>query len=66
MKLNFIPFLTLEELLYEHIDVQGRITKSILKKLSKLESLNQEYFASNASPKTTAEFKRITENTVKA
>jgi hypothetical protein len=52
---------TLRTLLEESIDLQGKLTKSVLKKLSKLKSKNPEYFEKNCSPKTTEEYKRITE-----
>ena len=63
LKLNFIPYCKLIDLIESHIDVQGRLTKSVLKKLSKFPSNDKDYFVANSSPKTTAEFKRITEET---
>lgn len=60
MKLNFIPN-TLRTLLEESIDLQGRLSKSVLKKLSKLPSSDSDYFLKNSSPKTTEEYRRITE-----
>ncbi len=63
LKLNFIPYCKLIDLLESHIDIQGRLTKAVLKKLSKFPSQNKDYFVANSSPKTTAEFKRITEET---
>ena len=59
-KLNFVPN-TLRTLLEQSIDLQGKLTKSLLKKLAKFESTNQNYFTENSSPKTTDEYKRITE-----
>lgn len=52
IKLNFVPN-TLRTLLEESIDIQGKLTKSILKKLSKLPSANPQYFTDNSSAKTT-------------
>ena len=60
IKLNFVPK-TLRSLLEESVDLQGRVTKSILKKLSKFESNSKQYFIDNSSIKTTEEYKRITE-----
>jgi hypothetical protein len=41
VKLNFLPYCKLIDLLRHHIDVQGRLTKSVLKKVSKFPSNNQ-------------------------
>ena len=60
VKLNFVPH-TLRSLLEQSIDLQGKLTKSVLKKLAKFKSQNVEYFEKNSSPKTTEEYKRITE-----
>lgn len=62
LKLNFVPYCKLIELLESHIDVQGRLTKAVLKKLAKFPSDDKDYFVANSSPKTTSEFKRITED----
>jgi sulfite reductase alpha subunit-like flavoprotein len=58
LKLNFVPK-TVRSLLEESIDLQGKLSKSLLKKLSKLESSNPNYFSEN-SLKTTEEFQRLT------
>jgi cytochrome P450 / NADPH-cytochrome P450 reductase len=60
IKLNFVPN-TLRTLLEESIDIQGKLTKSVLKKLSKCESSNPQYFTDNSSAKTTEEYKRLTD-----
>ena len=49
------------DLLESHIDIQGRLTKSILKKIAKFPSNDQNYFVVNSNPKSTPEYKRITE-----
>lgn len=61
LKLNFVPK-TIRSILEESIDLQGKLSKSLLKKLSKLESSNPNYFSEN-SLKTTEEFQRLTERT---
>lgn len=52
---------TLRSLLEESIDLQGVVNKSVLKKLAKLPSDNQQYFIDNSAIKTTEEYRRITE-----
>jgi len=51
IKLNFIPN-TIRTLLEESIDLQGKFTKSVLKKLSKFESKTPSYFTDNSSKTT--------------
>ena len=53
IKLNFVRPLTVRKLLEEYLDLQFRITKGLLKKLSKFESNSPDYFLSNSSAKTT-------------
>jgi sulfite reductase alpha subunit-like flavoprotein len=52
-KLNFVSPVTIGKLLEQYIDLQFRVTKSLLKKLSKLPSQNQGYFQENSSLKST-------------
>jgi NADPH-ferrihemoprotein reductase len=59
IKLNFVPS-TIKGLLEESVDLQGKLSKSVLKKLAKFPSINPEYFSEN-SLKTTKEFERITD-----
>ena len=54
MKLNFVPK-SIKTLLTDYIDIQGKLSKSVLKKLAKFESKNPNYFTEN-SLKTTKEF----------
>lgn len=54
MKLNFVP-VSIRTLLADSIDIQGKLSKSVLKKLAKFESKNPNYFTEN-SLKTTKEF----------
>ena len=54
IKLNFVPT-TLAAILEDYVDLQGKLSKSVLKKLAKFPSNNQEYFTENSS-KTTKEF----------
>lgn len=54
IKLNFVPT-TLAAILEDYVDLQGKLTKSVLKKLAKFHSNNPEYFTEN-SLKTTKEF----------
>ena len=61
LSLGFIQPLTIRKLLTNHIDLQHKITKGILKKLAKFPSENQQYFQDNSSHKTTDEYKRISE-----
>ena len=53
LNLGFVQPLSLRKLLNNHIDLQHKITKGILKKLSKFPSENQKYFLDNSSHKTT-------------
>lgn len=59
MKLNFVP-VSIKTLLTDSIDIQGKLSKSVLKKLAKFESKNPNYFTEN-SLKTTKEFERLTD-----
>jgi sulfite reductase alpha subunit-like flavoprotein len=43
IKLNFVPS-TVAVLLEDSVDLQGKLTKSVLKKLAKFPSSNPEYF----------------------
>lgn len=46
----------------DYLDLQFRVTKGLLKKLSKFKSKSSEYFLNNSSAKTTEEYKRISDN----
>jgi hypothetical protein len=43
IKLNFVPG-TIQTLLEDSIDLQGKLSKSVLKKVAKFPSNNPEYF----------------------
>lgn len=60
-KFNFVAPVRIRQLLEEYLDLQFRITKGLLKKLSKFKSKSPEYFLSNSSAKTTEEYKRLSE-----
>jgi hypothetical protein len=45
--------MSIGELLEQYIDLQFRVTKGLLKKLSKFDSKSSKYFLDNSSPKTT-------------
>lgn len=53
IKLNFIRPLTIQRLLEDYLDLQFRITKGLLKKMSKFQSDSPNYFLSNSNAKTT-------------
>lgn len=44
IKLNFVPS-TIQTILEDSIDLQGKLSKSVLKKLAKFPSSNPEYFS---------------------
>lgn len=60
IKLNFVRPLTFRKLLEEYLDLQFRITKGLMKKLSKFPSDSPDYFLNHSSARTTEEYKRLT------
>jgi hypothetical protein len=54
--------LTIQALLEKYLDLQFKITKGLLKKLSKFPSSNPDYFLQNSNAKTTEEYKKLVEN----
>lgn len=53
IKLNFNPNSSIRNILEKSIDLQGKLTKSVLKKLGKFNSKHQNYFLINSQAKTT-------------